>query len=420
MRNLVLLFAALIFSTSGVMANSTNEDKVAPRNAYRYNNSFIFVENGITFSVYPDGEFDFYIDNYVNGHNNKITFNSGYDYSPYAQYDDYGAVIQVENTPIYYDYYGRVTQIGDVDVAYRNGRVFRMGGMYVYYNNNGYYDYHTGYINVYNRNYVYRPFHRWFARPLIGFSLVFNTPYRRYYTPFRYTYYSPYRHNQRRAYATIGKEYRYNKVRRERATIYRNDKRVAIRENNRVNRTDIARSNRSVARSQTPARKSEVARNNSAVTRNTGTRSNANSSGRTAVDRSKRMESRNVTKVDGRSNTIDNKVSQRSSAVRSSKANTVSKRTVAQTPTNRTNTSRTNNRAATSTRSSVSKAPSRSTVSRSSSSRSSVSKAPSRATTSVSRSTAPRSSRSTVSRSSTSRSTGNNTRSASTRSRIRQ
>ncbi|HZJ19866.1 MAG TPA: hypothetical protein VFD35_05880, partial [Pricia sp.] len=118
MKNVVLFLTALILGTSGAMATTTTNsgDKVSENLAYRNNDSFIFVENGITFSVYPDGEFDFSIDEYVSGSRNGVTFNSGYDYSPYTQYDDYGAVIQVENVPIYYDYYGRVTQIGDVDI----------------------------------------------------------------------------------------------------------------------------------------------------------------------------------------------------------------------------------------------------------------------------------------------------------------
>ena len=62
MKNLVLLFTAMIFSTTGVFASGISEDKVANSNTYRYDNSFIFIENGITFSVYPDGEFDFYIE----------------------------------------------------------------------------------------------------------------------------------------------------------------------------------------------------------------------------------------------------------------------------------------------------------------------------------------------------------------------
>jgi len=115
MKKFILIIAAVIFGIPSIQAETTNT--VATYTNYRYGNSFIFVEDGVTFSVYPDGEFDFYLDNRVNVGvgarigNVGITFNSGYNYNPYVQYDDYGAVIQVENTPIYYDYYGRVSQI---------------------------------------------------------------------------------------------------------------------------------------------------------------------------------------------------------------------------------------------------------------------------------------------------------------------
>ncbi len=242
MKNLVLFLSALVLGTSGASATTTDESRVSKRLTNRYNDSFIFVENGITFSVYPDGEFDFYIDEQVTGRKNGVTFNSGYDYSPYTQYDDYGAVIQVENVPIYYDYYGRVSQIGDVNISYNRNRVQRVGGMYVYYNPSGFYDYHTGYINAYNRQYVFRPFHAFFSRPALGLCLVYNRPYRRYYSPVRYTYYHPYAHNVRRAYAQIGRTHRYNKIRSERSRIYRNDRRVAVRDN-------AVRSNRNTKRS---------------------------------------------------------------------------------------------------------------------------------------------------------------------------
>lgn len=273
MKNLVLLFTAMILGTPSVFATSTNEDKVATSNAYRNNNSFIFVENGITFSVYPDGEFDFYIEDYVTGSKNGITFNSGYDYSPYAQYDDYGAVIQVENVPIYYDYYGRVSQIGDVSINYRNNRIRSIGGMYVFYDNRGFYNYHTGFINIYNRNYVFRPFHRWFVRPAIGFSLVLNRPYRRYYTPIRYTFHKPYRFNKRRAYVKIGKEHRYNKVRRERANVYRNDKKVAVRSNSYRSNRSVSAKNNSYSNNRAIASNNKTRTNRSAtVTRSTTVR----------------------------------------------------------------------------------------------------------------------------------------------------
>jgi len=44
MKKLLFLFSALIFGTSGIMASATVDDKGAPSNAYRYDNSFIFVE----------------------------------------------------------------------------------------------------------------------------------------------------------------------------------------------------------------------------------------------------------------------------------------------------------------------------------------------------------------------------------------
>jgi hypothetical protein len=298
MKNLALLFTAMILGSSSAMA-VTIDDKVATSNAYGYNNSFIFVEDGITFSVYPDGEFDFYIDQRVGvnanvnlGHT-QITYNSGYDYNPYVQYDDYGAVIQVENIPIYYDYYGRVSQVGNVEIFYHNGRVSRVGGLYVYYNNRGIYSHHVGYINVYNRTYVYRPFHRYFARPAVGFCLVYNRPYRRYYAPVRYTYVRPYHNNYRKAHAHIGREYRYNRPHSSRSTIYRNDSRAVVRSSaNRSNngyRSSGNASYRNEPARTTSSRNSNTARSTTVSQRNAGNNKNAtvqrSSNGRTEVGR---------------------------------------------------------------------------------------------------------------------------------------
>lgn len=287
MRNLIFIFTALLLGTASTMA-ATVEDKVAMRNAYKYNNSFIFVENGVTFSVYPDGEFDFYIDNSVNiGANvnfgsTNVTFNSGYDYNPYVQYDDYGAVIQVQNVPVIYDYYGRVNQIGGVNVWYRNGRVRRVGGMSVYYNNRGYYSHYTGYVNVYNQYYTYNPYYSYFVRPAAGYCLVYNNPYRRYYNPVRYTYYRPYQYNHRRAYASAGHHYDHHKNYNGRSKVYRNDKRVVARENN-SRRGDSYKTGNSVRNTTTVAQ-----RGNGTDTKRTINGSALNRSNRTVVNSTKR------------------------------------------------------------------------------------------------------------------------------------
>jgi hypothetical protein len=65
------------------------------------------MENGIEFSIFKDGQFDFYLPNHgpsinVGGSIANFSFNTGFDYNPYVQYDSYGAIVQIENTPVFY------------------------------------------------------------------------------------------------------------------------------------------------------------------------------------------------------------------------------------------------------------------------------------------------------------------------------
>mgnify|MGYP003634170964 FL=1 len=382
MRNLILLFSALILGTSSTLAETTT-DKVAIRNAYTNNDSFIFVENGITFSVYPDGEFDFYIDERahvsanVNFGRTNVTFNSGYDYNPYVQYDDYGAILQIENVPVYYDFYGRVTQIGDVDIRYNSGRVSRLGGMYVYYDNRGYYSHNRGFINIYNRSYVYRPFHSYFARPAVGFCLVYNRPYRRYYTPIRYTYYNPYSYNTRRTYASIGKEHRYNKTRNERSSVYRNDKRVAVRDN-------YSRSN-TTSRSSNDSRKSVNRSSN--TQRGISSRNNTQSRNTNSNRNEKAYNSRSTTK-----RTVSTRTSPDSK--------TVTRSTTYRKPANTTSRSSNNTSSRTQRATSNTSSRTKGVASRSSSASRVTKSTPTRSKSTTSRSTTARSSKSAPSRSS--------------------
>ena len=127
----------------------------------------------------------------------------------YLQYDDYGAIIQIEDVPVYYDVYGRIIQAGEVEISYRNRAISRIGGLHIYYNSYGDYDYYTGYINSYNRFYTYRPWHGYYLRPMYNNCIVWNIPYRRFYTPIRYSYYNHLRYYNNRATNT------YTNARRE-------------------------------------------------------------------------------------------------------------------------------------------------------------------------------------------------------------
>ncbi len=212
MKKLVFILAGLLLSGTTAIASTTTKadlDNNASRNFARgYGNSFIFVEQGIEFAVFPDGQFDFNVNAFgpdfsvgANFGNVNISFNTGFNYNPYVQYDDFGAVVQIENVPIYYDFYGRITQAGSVNIRYNNfGRIARVGGLFVHYNRFNRFDYCSGFINVFNRSYVYRPWHRFYAIPVIDYCVVYNRPYRQFYNPIRHTYYRPYRDNLRPRY----------------------------------------------------------------------------------------------------------------------------------------------------------------------------------------------------------------------------
>lgn len=206
MKNLKFIFVAFAFTAIFTQPFKVNANSVSIV-TYTTNSAITFVENGITFSVFKNGEFDFYINSISNGlnvnyqsPNTNISFNSGYNYDPYVQYDTYGAVVQVENTPVYYDQYGRISQIGAININYRSNVVYRVGGLFMHYNTHGYYTHHTGYINHYNRHYVYHPHHNWFVRPYIGFTIVRPSPYRYNYNPHRYHYNNGHHHAYKHKY----------------------------------------------------------------------------------------------------------------------------------------------------------------------------------------------------------------------------
>src|SRR5690606_35770711 len=191
MKNLFLTFAASIIAMINTQVSAS---ETAEMYTNYDGNKFIFVEGNIEFSVFPDGQFDFiFLGNqgtdvaFSNG-NVAVNYNSGYYYDAYIQYDSYGAVIHIEDGPIYYDENGRLAQAVSVNIRYNNRKLSQVGGLYIHYNNYGYYSHYTGYINMWNRHYVYRPWHAYYAIPYAHYCIVYYQPYRRYYPPVRYAY----------------------------------------------------------------------------------------------------------------------------------------------------------------------------------------------------------------------------------------
>ncbi|MBT0608918.1 hypothetical protein [Aequorivita echinoideorum] len=294
MKNLALIFGILLMGVSAKADTFENEETL--RRNYD-GNAYTFIEGNVEFSVFPDGQFDFvYVGPQTGSQvtistpNVNVSFNSGYNYEAYVQYDDYGAVIQVENIPIYYDAYGRITQAGSVDIQYNDRRIVRIGGLHVVYNNFGYFSHCTGTINVFNPFYVYRPWHVYYAPPIYAHCIVYDRPYRRYYNPIRYSYHDHviYYKNRNRVAYTNGRRDFY----RPGSRVYDKSGRSSINRDYNPNRrnTMIAsrdnRSNNSVRDNSTPVR------SNAATTRNVTRNSSTNSKG--AVVRSNNSNNRNI------------------------------------------------------------------------------------------------------------------------------
>lgn len=312
MKNLAFIFSILLMGFSANATSTNSEDH--HRRGYD-GSAYIFVEGDVEFSVFPDGQFDFvYVGPQrgssvtINAPNVNISFNSGYDYDAYVQYDDYGAVIQVENVPIYYDYYGRIIQAGNVEIQYNDRRVVRVGGLHVIYNHYGYFSHCTGYINAFNPYYVYRPWHVYYAPPVYTHCIVYDMPYRRYYRPVRYSYHDHvvyYKNRHKVAYHNGRRDFY-----RPGTRVYDKRGRASINRNYDPNRknTMIATGN---MRSDRTVRNSSIVRNNNSRNNRalnsknnrseTVTRSRAShSKGAAAVERNKQNDRKYINRTQNR------------------------------------------------------------------------------------------------------------------------
>jgi len=316
--------ASLVFGLI-VMSFSLNATTVNSEESIFYGNngkSYIFVVQNVEFSVFPDGQFDF---TYIGDYNNtnvtlssptvNISFNSGYNYDMFVQYDEYGAVIQVENIPVYYDEYGRIAQVGEVEIRYSNRRIVRVGGLYVHYNYYGYYSHSIGYINPFNYYYVYRPWHTFYVRPLYASCIVYDYPYRRYYSPIRYNYNDHHNYytkrgrnnvaysNGRRSFKKPGSRVHYKGGRSVANKDYKSNRRNTVA--SQTNRRNNSDSKTTVANNTTRKTSNEVDR---------GTINNTNSSTR-------RVSSNNKTKINRNTSASTKRVSYKRTANKSKSDN---------------------------------------------------------------------------------------------------
>jgi len=164
MKKLQLLFAMMIIgmasaTASEIVSENKGEDLTITKR-YRYTQPILFVERGVEFLIFPDGNFDFNTeygnwsndDYYYRGNKRRrgsinrsfgvpgSRFNytsSRYNRGMRVIHDRWGNVRRIGNVFINYDYYGRVKRVGSVYLRYNRGKLAQVGGLKLIYGRKG-------------------------------------------------------------------------------------------------------------------------------------------------------------------------------------------------------------------------------------------------------------------------------------------
>ena len=146
---MILFIAVLLLAGTTARAtyqtNSDHQNRVTKRYSHAQQ-PIAFVEKGVQFFVYPNGDIDYktlrkhrHHSNWDRNVNNSPgTYRDRPLYNRFVQYDHWGRLKKVGPNYIGYDRYNRVGRIGSISIRYnRNGLVHQLGGLQVFYNRYG-------------------------------------------------------------------------------------------------------------------------------------------------------------------------------------------------------------------------------------------------------------------------------------------
>jgi hypothetical protein len=156
MKNNILLIAFILGVFTFVNANEVNNSRKNNTNTslYSYTQPLKFVERGVEFYVFPNGEFDFNTHpryNRSRSHGVSINISHG---APRASHNTYygnnhinrgvriehdrlGRVRRIGSVFINYDSHSRIKRIGSVYMNYPHHLLANIGGLHIYYSRNG-------------------------------------------------------------------------------------------------------------------------------------------------------------------------------------------------------------------------------------------------------------------------------------------
>ncbi|KGO90592.1 hypothetical protein [Flavobacterium suncheonense] len=175
MRKITLLVASTILVGSMAFASEnpvfSDNNGRNPRHYVDYRNAepIMFLERGIEFYIFPNGEFDF---NTRPSGPRRTEVNTTYgapgvyattyygpaNYGVRIEHDNLGRVRRIGNVFINYDSRNRVKRVGSVYMSYNSFALTQVGGLRIFYNRRGQIIDVTGYVNGASHAYAYNPF----------------------------------------------------------------------------------------------------------------------------------------------------------------------------------------------------------------------------------------------------------------------
>ncbi len=141
MKKITLLIASIFLTGSVTNASEIinfSDERRFPVD-FRDADPIEFTERGITFYVFPDGQFDFNTTSSTGGNYYKPSRTSAVNrnHGVRIDHDESGRVRRVGNVFINYDRNDRIKRIGSVYMTYNRFALAQIGGMQIIYNRRG-------------------------------------------------------------------------------------------------------------------------------------------------------------------------------------------------------------------------------------------------------------------------------------------
>ena len=147
MKKITLLVASILLVGSVANASEIKKSGEEKRTRFSFDEPISFMERGIEFFVFPNGEFDFntrpedsegdYFYKTAGKRGTTVQARGPINYGTRIEHDSFGRVRRIGNTFINYDSRDRVNRIGSVYMRYNRFALTQIGGMRIVYNRRG-------------------------------------------------------------------------------------------------------------------------------------------------------------------------------------------------------------------------------------------------------------------------------------------